>query len=169
MKRRALAVAFGLALILAVFGITEAGLRYFGPPDGYSQGDPLTSWSLRPGFQGRGPDLPDVPLSYDIRVNDAGFRGGPVQRAKPAGTFRLLTLGDSVTFGYGVPEEAALPGKVASLLAVDVAPRNIEWINAGVPGFSRLACWCFRRPDGTTPTSPTGPRMPCPIWAESPT
>jgi lysophospholipase L1-like esterase len=135
-KRRGLALLLGIGLVLGAFGIGEALLAYFGPAPGYSQFDRLTRWSLRPGYSGPGPDLPDVPLSYQIRVNADGFRGAPIDRRKRAGTFRIAALGDSVTFGFGVPEEGALPARVAALLAADVAPGTIEWINAGVPGFS---------------------------------
>ena len=138
MKRRTLAAGLGLLVTIAIFGIAEAVLAYLqpAPAPGYSQSDPLTRWSLRPGFQGTGPDLPDIGLSYEIRVNGDGFRGAPIDKQKSAGVFRIATLGDSVTFGFGVAEEDTLAALIASLLTPDVAPRKVEWINAGVPGFS---------------------------------
>jgi lysophospholipase L1-like esterase len=80
--------------------------------------------------------LPDVPIQYDIRINDLGFRGGPIEVPKPDGVVRIAALGDSVTFGFGVAEDDTYPARLAALLAADAAPRRVEWINAGVPGFS---------------------------------
>jgi hypothetical protein len=38
-------------------------------------------------------------------INQQGLRGPEVSQAKPPGTFRVLGLGDSFTFGTGVREQ----------------------------------------------------------------
>ena len=138
MRRRTLAFGLGLVVTFAVFGIAEAVLAYLQPTPlpGYSQPDALTRWSLRPGYRGIGPDLPDIGLSYEIRINDDGFRGAPIDKPRRDDTLRLATLGDSVTFGFGVAEDDTLAAQMGKLLTPDAAPRKVEWINAGVPGFS---------------------------------
>ncbi len=68
-----------------------------------------------------------------VRVNQDGLRGPEVVRPKPADTLRLLAVGDSNTFGYGVAEEQTWHHLAAARLAEERgAP--VESLNAGLPG-----------------------------------
>jgi len=69
-------------------------------------------------------------ISY--RTNELGLRGPPV-RPRPAGTERLLTLGDSSIFGDEVAE-AAVFGNVAATRLAATWGRPVEAVNGGVPG-----------------------------------
>jgi len=60
-----------------------------------------------------------------VSTNQYGMRG-PDFELEPSGT-RILCLGDSVTFGWGVTYEQSYPALLAQKLGVEV-------INAGVPG-----------------------------------
>lgn len=40
-----------------------------------------------------------------VAINSDGLRGREINTPKPPHTFRILAVGDSVTFGYGVREE----------------------------------------------------------------
>lgn len=61
------------------------------------EGDPLLLWRLRP-------NLDHVYWDYTIvSTNAQSFRADYPIGTKPAGTFRVVCLGDSVTFGYRVP------------------------------------------------------------------
>lgn len=61
------------------------------------EGDPLLLWRLKPNLDHAYWDFTSV------STNAQGFRADyPIGR-KPAGTFRIVCLGDSVTFGYRVP------------------------------------------------------------------
>lgn len=70
-----------------------------------------------------------------IRTNSLGLRNAEVDLAKPAGVFRILALGDSVTFGWGLRGEDAYPSQLASLLATLRPGQSFEVINAGVSGY----------------------------------
>jgi lysophospholipase L1-like esterase len=61
------------------------------------EGDPLLLWRLKP-------NLDHVYWDFtNVSTNAQSFRADyPIGR-KPAGTFRIVCLGDSVTFGYRVP------------------------------------------------------------------
>ena len=64
---------------------------------GIFEGDPLLLWRLKP-------NLKNAVWDYTIlSTNAQSFRADYPIGAKPAGTFRIVCLGDSVTFGYRVP------------------------------------------------------------------
>lgn len=70
-------------------------------------------------------------LTY--RINEYGFRGPSYPKAKPAGTRRIVLLGDSFTFGEGVRFEDTLGERLERLLdATRDAP--VEVLNLGVSG-----------------------------------
>ena len=64
---------------------------------GIFEGDPLLLWRLKPNLDHRYWDFTVV------STNAQHFRADYPTGAKPAGTFRIVCLGDSVTFGYRVP------------------------------------------------------------------
>jgi lysophospholipase L1-like esterase len=69
-----------------------------------------------------------------VRTNPLAMRSSAVQLRKAEGTFRILVLGDSFAFGFGVEDAEAFP----SLLGRDLerGDRKIEVLNAAVPGYS---------------------------------
>ena len=87
-----------------------------------------------------------VPGDYDVRIttNSAGMRG---QREyaleRPPGTRRVLLLGDSFIFGYGVEDNQVLSVQLEDLLNAGGGPR---WgvLNLSVSGFGQaeeLVTW----------------------------
>ncbi|MGE5192368.1 MAG: SGNH/GDSL hydrolase family protein, partial [Deltaproteobacteria bacterium] len=86
-------------------------------------------------------------FDYVFRVNRLGLRGPDVPFSKPAGTFRIVVLGDSFVAGYGVAEEHLLTGYLQEELAGrtrerpgagESAPRAIEVVNVGRVGTSTI-------------------------------
>jgi lysophospholipase L1-like esterase len=75
--------------------------------------------------------------TWTIRVNSEGFRG-PEREDKDAreGVYRILFIGDSVTFGYGVEERDSFVGRVKVMLRTRYPDRRFDIVNAGVPGWS---------------------------------
>jgi lysophospholipase L1-like esterase len=61
------------------------------------EGDPLLLWRLKPNLDRAIWDFTVV------STNGQSFRAAYAIGRKPAGTFRIVCLGDSVTFGYRVP------------------------------------------------------------------
>jgi hypothetical protein len=61
---------------------------------------------------------------FEVSTNSQGYRGPEL--VEPAPHPRIVCVGDSVTFGWGVSAEESYPARLAALLGVDV-------INAGVP------------------------------------
>ena len=70
-----------------------------------------------------------------VRINAEGFRDDEIAPSKPPGALRILCLGDSSTFGYGVTPDETYPAWLERSLARRFPGRRVEVINAGVPGW----------------------------------
>ncbi len=70
-----------------------------------------------------------------IRTNSLGLRSPEITLAKPRDTFRILVLGDSVTFGWSLRGEDTYASQLASLLATLRPNQRVEVINSGVSGY----------------------------------
>jgi lysophospholipase L1-like esterase len=91
--------------------------------------DPRIVYELVPGL--------DVSfLGAPLRTNADGFRGPlvPAARARPA--VRVVGLGDSVMFGWGVSEQDAYLSRLAPLLEADSPGVAWEVVNTAVPGYN---------------------------------
>lgn len=108
---------------------TEDVWDHLGNP--FLQPDSKIFWRPVAGYE-RGP----------IRIDRAGFRGPEVTLAKPAGAYRIALLGNSVTFGYLLPEDETYAGQLAEMLnapaetGARAGGRHAEVIDAGVPGYT---------------------------------
>lgn len=71
--------------------------------------------------------------SYPIGANADGYRGPIQPQQKPPGQLRILALGDSETFGTGVPVESTWPAHLGRELT-ERHPAAVV-INGGLEGF----------------------------------
>lgn len=67
------------------------------------------------------------------RINTAGGRGPEWVEQKPAGTIRVVALGESSTFGAGNPEDQTWPALLEKALR-EKHGLNVEVLNSGIPG-----------------------------------
>lgn len=79
-------------------------------------------------------------------INERGFRGPVLPYVRTPGTTRILYLGDSITFGYGVDEGESFPQKTAQLLAKQGI--HTENINSAVPSYNSEQEVTFLRNEG---------------------
>jgi lysophospholipase L1-like esterase len=79
----------------------------------------------RPGTSG-------VYMGVPVAINSAGLRDREYPVAKPPGAVRILMLGDSVTFGWGAPEEGTTSTALERRLNAGNGPARFEVINTGV-------------------------------------
>lgn len=86
-------------------------------------------WMPRPGSS-----VPDG--SAVIRINSRGLRGPDIPLGKVANELRVLFLGDSVTFGSKVDEEACFVRRVETLARQSNLQALVTTINASVPAYS---------------------------------
>jgi hypothetical protein len=147
-----LAVFAALLLLSAVAG--EAWLRAVPErKDLAVQDDGSTKWRFNPyqpdGVLGYGhrPDWETVHATHEfqvtVRTNALGFRGGPAQARKQPGSFRILVVGDSFAFGFGVEDDETFSAVLARTLAPPPGFARVEVLNAGVAGWSADQYWLF--------------------------
>jgi lysophospholipase L1-like esterase len=82
------------------------------------------------------PDYLDEWERITYRINSLGLRGPEAEQAKPPGTSRIVVLGDSVAFGWGVEEEDCLVHQLQQDLERLSTERRFQVWNAGVPGYA---------------------------------
>lgn len=90
-------------------------------------------------------------LGEDVQISEQGFRNRPVAVPKPADVFRILVIGDSVAFGWGVGADECFPRVVEATLREAGWPedgRTVEVVNAGVPGWGAPNELLFLRDEG---------------------
>jgi len=136
-RRRLTALGLGLLLL---FGLI-AGLNAYARSEGFGS---LVFDNISPPPELGYRWLPDQhllnPVGDQIDINDYGMRD-PRQVAipKPAGTFRVLCLGDSFTYGLGIPWEQTAAQVLERALRERATgrpgPAPEVW-NAGVNGYN---------------------------------
>ncbi|MDE3059924.1 MAG: SGNH/GDSL hydrolase family protein [Pseudomonadota bacterium] len=89
--------------------------------------------------------------NVNIRLNEWGLRGGPVQPLPPDGR-RILFLGGSITLGWGVPEEQTLEARLQAMF--DQAGAKVQVLNAGIGNYNteRYTSRFFKELTGLEPT-----------------
>jgi lysophospholipase L1-like esterase len=124
------------------------------------EGDPLLRWRGRPNIaESRihifaptqsaasqrqlirqfSPQMPDgfkAKARVLVSLNSEGFRGGEFQETKPGGTYRVVTLGDSWTFGYSVGQHQAYPTLLEAELNKLDRNKTYEVVDLSVPGYA---------------------------------
>jgi hypothetical protein len=73
-----------------------------------------------------------------VQINSQGLRGPQVALEKPSGMYRILNLGDSVVFGWGVGQDDSYGHQLQELLNERYSDNQTTYqvINAGVPGWN---------------------------------
>ena len=139
-------VLYALLVFALVFGLAEGALRLGGfrylrvttdmefnyPRPGFIKAffeiDPDLLYRIRPTVKQRYVSLTWQPL-FELKIRDARTFG-----PKTAGTTRILTLGDSSTYGVNTPRP--WPLRLQETLDRDAGPGRFEVLNLGVPGYT---------------------------------
>jgi len=69
-------------------------------------------------------------------INEHGFRGPAYPSEKPAGTLRIVGIGDSVMYGTGVGDEDVYLQRLARRLNEESPGATWQAINTAVPGYN---------------------------------
>jgi hypothetical protein len=165
-------VALVLCSLLMALGLAEAAVRRIPAPDRLQsdlglpdddlwadpdwRGPPRHAYRSDPvlGYTNAESTRADVRLaehpgrSYRFRTDNYGLRRDTdVEIAKPAGTWRVLAVGDSQTSGYGSNDET-YPGRLEQALEGRNPGRSIEVLNAGVDGYGPQHSYLWYRERG---------------------
>jgi len=134
------ALAFGVFLLCGVLAEIALRLAGYGRLEIY-QPDPKLYWRLKPNQ--------DCFTKIDrkpVHINSQGTRGPEFATEKPAGTFRILSLGDSRTFGWGLSQSETYSEQFGQLLQAQLGTtKRVEVINGGVNAWSYPQMLVFYR------------------------
>ncbi len=124
-----------VALALMPFGLLISidritAVSFPGPLElGIYQSHPLRGWTNRPGSVDRLGE-------EEIRINAKGLRGPDISWGKAESETRILFLGDSITFAFGVAERDGFVRRVEGLFARTHAEKRVTTINCSVISYS---------------------------------
>lgn len=132
-----LAASFGknlLAMLIGVvvaLGLLEGSARIFASVLGvspYMQYDATLGWKALPGATKRHKN-PGLNFDVTYEINAHGHRGKSYPHQKPPGIYRIVILGDSNGFGWGIAEGEHFAARL------DAAMPGVEVINLSLSGY----------------------------------
>ena len=85
---------------------------------------------------------------FYVSYNERGLRDRPIAR-KEDGEFRILALGDSVTFGWGVPQDQIFTSRLEEILQ-DRLKKRVRVINSSVGGYNTVQELAYFKQEGVT-------------------
>lgn len=134
-RNRAILNCFACFISLAVFfilaeGITRLYVRHFKYNAIFTHAD--TDMELLYRLK---PDASETFADTVVHCNNLGLRNPEIPLKKSVSTKRIVCLGDSITFGFGVDGDKPYPAILNKLLEEEPAG-HYEVINCGVPGYN---------------------------------
>ena len=129
-------ILMSLAVLLGLLVIGEAGSRLIwsvsdlslSPENAHLIDHPTRLWVQAPNARFQ------LPEHGALVTNELGLRDDPVRIPKPASEHRILSLGESSTWGHGVRREETYSAQLETMLSQ--AGRTVNVINAGVPAWT---------------------------------
>ncbi len=130
-------IVLGLIILEEAVRIIEPRevMRYF-----FMSSDSVLHHRFIPGASGRYKTT-EFDVAYSI--NSLGLRDREISRAKPAGTRRILMLGDSFTEGDGVEYEETFAAGLQRMLDTTDLPARWEVINGGVGSYAPMVEYLY--------------------------
>jgi hypothetical protein len=137
---------------VVILGAAEGIARYLArsepAPDGglyveragISRPDPDVFWSIQPNLRGY---LEDKWLT----TNSLGLRGAEIGPKQPD-EYRILSLGESTAFGFGVDDGDTYAERLEHALRARQPGRAVRVINAGVPAYSSFQSLVYLKTRG---------------------
>jgi lysophospholipase L1-like esterase len=144
-------IILSLASLLFIFVLIEVYLRV---------GDPMGISYYEANARGEANKIADPDLIYGLKpnvrissrrggetsYNEFGLRDDPIL-PKSSSEYRILALGDSVTYGSGVDQDKIFTVRLQQLLSTRLG-RRVRVINAGVGGYNTVQELTFLRKTG---------------------
>lgn len=125
-----------LLAVLVALGLTEVGIRTVAQAPPELTKEPQLLYQLRP-------EVGFLPSSTQqgwtgeglTTINAMGLRGKLPETPAPADTVRILAVGGSTTFGWGVDDSETYPVELERLLAHEFRKRGVTVVNGGVTAY----------------------------------
>ncbi len=125
----------GVSLLVSIL-LAELSVRFLFPEWAPRTGrlaefwtyDPDFGWAHKPGYSGR---FSSFGFDVAVRTNSQGFRGPDRPLKLPAEQRRVVVLGDSFTWGFGVEEDETFVSQMDAGLG-----DGFDVVNLGVSGYS---------------------------------
>jgi len=131
--RRVNLLLMATILLVTVFTLEQVfSIRFYREPSRDTTiftRDPDMGWRLKPGVSGVWGLVPTT-------INNDGLRGADLPPPERVEQFRILFLGDSVTFGYRVQDHQPFPLLTGRELNARGPAQMVVPMNAGVGGYS---------------------------------
>ncbi len=131
-------LAFSLVMLVMVFGAVEAGLTAMGWPEP----DPDAKFAHKDVYWVQDAHQEEEPVAhretgglFTVTTDEHGLRAPIHPTTKPSDVTRIMTMGCSTTFGWGVNDDESYPARLETLLHQE-GYRRAEVINAGQPGYT---------------------------------
>ncbi|HMH51192.1 MAG TPA: SGNH/GDSL hydrolase family protein [Candidatus Acidoferrum sp.] len=129
-----------LLVVLALAG-AEAGMRFLASRGrtemtATHMSDPVLHHRIRPNVAAR-------VRGAEFRTSSLGLHDREYPAGKPAGVFRVLLLGDSMTEGGGLALEATMAKQAEAMLNAGGCRSPVEVVNGGVASYSPILQYLY--------------------------
>ena len=129
-------LGMSLIVVLGMFGIGELGARLIwsvpdlslSPENVHLVDHPTRLWVQAPNGKF------SLPEHGSLTTNELGLRHESIAIPKPINEYRILSLGESSTWGHGVKRSETYSARLEAMLSASGRAANV--INAGVPAYT---------------------------------
>lgn len=129
-------LVFSLVPLFVIFAFTEGGLRALGWPSvegQFAHNEPF--WITDPDLRSQAMPHNEESTTFPVSTNNDGLRAPLFSVDADPDTWRIMTLGCSTTFGWGVRDEETYPARLGVHLR-EAGHRDVEVVNGGQPGYT---------------------------------
>jgi hypothetical protein len=142
-------LAFLLLAELLIRGLSALGVVHLPRPFTVRDRWALEQWVVdRDLHWARPPNDTGLTGGTRFRTNSHGLRDQEITLEKAPGSYRILAVGDSNVFGFGVPFEKSFSEVLESKLNADRSGMHWDVINAGLPGYSIYQSLVYAKREG---------------------
>ena len=129
-------LGFSLVPVVVIGAAAELGLRQSGWPqisETFEHNTPF--WVTDPSLEKKAFPHKEERALFRVSSNADGLRSAAAVRAKEDDVLRIMTLGCSTTFGWGVDDSESYPAQLQTLIDAK-GSGQVEVINGGQPGYT---------------------------------
>ena len=134
-------LAFSMIPVTVVMGAAECGLRMADWPSVEGAFEHNTIYWMTDADLREDPtehkelSTSSAMVTFPISTDSNGLRAPLHEMEKPDGTLRILTMGCSTTFGWGVADDESYPAQLETIIH-EHGRTDVEIINGGQPGYT---------------------------------